>query len=128
VISAIADTDALSNFIRRREPYRAVESLLAKAELATTTVNAFELWSWRASRAAEEVIHALLSGLAIFDLDLASARYSALVHRTLAERGTPVGDPDCLIAGVCLARELPLLTMNRTHFERVQGLELVAPD
>jgi predicted nucleic acid-binding protein len=32
---------------------------------------------------------------------------------------------DSLIAGIALANDLPLLTRNRSHFERVPDLKLV---
>jgi len=38
--------------------------------------------------------------------------------------GTPIGMADYLIAGICLARGARLLVRNRSHFERVPGLEL----
>jgi predicted nucleic acid-binding protein len=35
--------------------------------------------------------------------------------------------PDALIAATALQHELPLMTRNRRHFDRVPGLELQAP-
>ncbi len=35
--------------------------------------------------------------------------------------------PDILIAATAMANGLPLATLNRTHFERIDGLKLVLP-
>ena len=34
---------------------------------------------------------------------------------------------DTLIAGICLAQQLPLLTRNVRHYQRVPGLQVVSP-
>jgi len=33
--------------------------------------------------------------------------------------------PDILIAGTAMRNNLPLATLNRKHFERINGLEMV---
>jgi tRNA(fMet)-specific endonuclease VapC len=35
---------------------------------------------------------------------------------------------DTLVAGICLAADLPLLTRNVKHFDRVDGLKLITPN
>jgi predicted nucleic acid-binding protein len=39
-----------------------------------------------------------------------------------------IGLADILSAGICLSNNLPLLTRNVEHFNRVEGLRLVSPD
>jgi len=39
-----------------------------------------------------------------------------------------IGFPDILIAGICLAHDLPLLTRNQAHFERIPDLVLFPLD
>lgn len=56
------------------------------------------------------------------------------IDQEIAERGgvlrrdVQVPTPDALIAATALVHELPLMTRNRRHFERVRGLSLLAPD
>ncbi len=55
------------------------------------------------------------------------------VDSSIAERGgtlkrtSQLPTPDALIAATALAHELPLMTRNRRHFDRVVGLRLQAP-
>jgi predicted nucleic acid-binding protein len=58
--------------------------------------------------------------------------YDADVARTwgrlVAERerqGRPVSANDAWIAACCLSRGLPLMTLNRAHFEGIPGLNLL---
>jgi hypothetical protein len=39
--------------------------------------------------------------------------------------GYPIAPNDAWIAACCLSHGLPLMTLNRRHFERVKGLRLV---
>lgn len=56
------------------------------------------------------------------------------VDRAIAERGgeirrnTGVALPDCLIAATALEHELEIMTRNRRHFERIDGVALRDPD
>jgi predicted nucleic acid-binding protein len=42
----------------------------------------------------------------------------------LKSKRVTIGNQDILIAGVCLANELPLATRNTGHFGVVRGLEI----
>lgn len=61
-------------------------------------------------------------------LDLTSALRAGEVFATLTSKGTGIGMADCMLAGICLRHDLPLATRNSRHFERVEGLQLVAPE
>jgi predicted nucleic acid-binding protein len=121
----VLDTDALSHFLRQRDPWRErVTHEISHGTAATTSINAYELWSWRLSKRAEAQVHSLLDELTIFEVDAAAARRASDLRRQLERDGSPLATPDLLIAGVCLARGLPLLTGNTRHFSRVPGLAL----
>jgi len=50
-------------------------------------------------------------------------------HRGILRRqGLMIGDFDLLIASTCLYHNLTLLTNNRRHFERIEGLQIISED
>mgnify|MGYP000846297606 CR=1 FL=1 len=49
----------------------------------------------------------------------------AAVHASLRRQGTPLATMDLLIACLALNEGAPLLTANRSHFSRIQGLRLL---
>lgn len=53
-----------------------------------------------------------------------AALAAAAVENNLRAIGEVIGVPDTLIAGICLARNLPLYTLNGEHFRRVAGLKV----
>ncbi|MBC8496778.1 MAG: type II toxin-antitoxin system VapC family toxin [Anaerolineales bacterium] len=46
----------------------------------------------------------------------------------MQREGKLIGVLDTQIAGICLSHNLPLLTRNTDHFQRVPGLELISPE
>lgn len=122
----VADTDALIDLAEGAGAHAAVKALLRAGRLATTVVSVFELW--RGCETAEQRAKArdLLRGIRVYPVTTAAALRAAELWRDLEERGDRVGERDTLIAGVCLATRLALLTGNVKHFRRVPGLRLVA--
>jgi predicted nucleic acid-binding protein len=121
----VADSDVLIDYLRATEPSaRRVRLEIQTGALATTAVNAFELWAGaRAGRTAQRV-QTLLDALVILPLDDVAAERAGEVRRTLTARGVDIGMADSLVAGICLVGGHVLLTRNVRHFERVAGLHL----
>jgi predicted nucleic acid-binding protein len=46
------------------------------------------------------------------------------ISRSLRAQGAPIGDNDIWIAATAIAHDLTLVTRNRGHFERVQGVRI----
>jgi predicted nucleic acid-binding protein len=127
----VADTDVLIDaFDREREPMRRRVLGLARAgELATTAITLYELTAGpRTTGAQLEILHAALGPLIVLPVTRGAAEVAAGANRYLARRGAAIAVPDTLIAGVCIAHGLPLLTRNREHFSRVPGLDLAPLD
>jgi predicted nucleic acid-binding protein len=125
----VADTDVLIDALEHgREPALSrVVGLVRAGGLATTAISVFELTGGRRTTANRlELLHAALAPIPVLAVSLGAAELAAAARRHLERRGKGIGAPDYLIAGVCLAHGLPLLTRNREHFSRVPGLELTA--
>jgi tRNA(fMet)-specific endonuclease VapC len=58
----------------------------------------------------------------VLDFSAEDARAAGMVRAALAQKGTPIGPFDVLIAGQALARGLVLVTGNCGEFGRVDGL------
>lgn len=121
----VADSDVLIDALRGRDPAAArIDRELSTGALSTTAISAFELRSGAGSERAAAQVDALLAPLTILPFDEEAARRAAAARRTLESAGTPIGMGDYLIAGICLARSAVLLTRNRSHFDRVEGLRV----
>ena len=120
----VADTDVLIDFLAGVEPVASRVAEEVGKGLATTAVSRFELRAGARSARQEQAVTVLLEALAVLPLDSSSADRAVAVRRKLEKGGIGIGMADSLIAGIALAHGATLLTRNRRHFERVEGLKL----
>jgi tRNA(fMet)-specific endonuclease VapC len=121
----VADTDVLIDFLAGHEPAAARVALeLELGSLHTTAVTRFELLAGARGERQRRSILQLLAALGTLPLDAAAADRAAAVRRDLEARGAPIGMADSLIAAIVLEAGGILLTRNRGHFERVEGLAI----
>ncbi len=121
----VADSDVLIDVLRGRSPVaeRMARELQA-GSVATTAGSVFELMSGARTQRERARIERLLGPMAILPFDHAAGLAAAEVRRVLEKSGTGIGMADYQIAGICLSRQTPLWTRNRSHFERVPGLRV----
>jgi len=123
----VADTDVLIDFLSGHEPVASLvaSGIAAEEGMVTTVVSRFELLAGARSAKQERAVRKLLEALLTLDLDSRAADRAARVRRDLEKAGASIGMADSLIAGMVLEHSGRLLTRNRRHFERVEGLRLV---
>jgi tRNA(fMet)-specific endonuclease VapC len=121
----VADTDVLIDFLAGREPAAGlVTRELDRGNLRTTVITRFEMLSGARGAREMRIVSELLDSIKIVPLDVSAADRAALVRRALERKGVGIGMADSLIAGIALHVGGTLLTRNRRHFERVEGLDL----
>ena len=97
-------------------------------ELSTTIINYTELLfgAYKSAKSDENLtaIRHFLDLLNIVQLDKQSADIFAHTKAQLQKEGNIIADMDLLIASICLANNLTLVTNNRRHFEKIVDLPL----
>lgn len=58
----------------------------------------------------------------VLSLTKSSVQTSSQIYADMRRAGSPLDDIDILIAGVAIANGLSMVTHNRRHFERINGL------
>jgi predicted nucleic acid-binding protein len=109
----LLDTDVLIDHIRGRRHLEAVNaaiSVITRAEL------------FAGNERQEVAVDALLEDCEEVQVDPEIARRAGRIKR---QTGLQIAD--ALIAATALEHDLPLMTRNRRHFERVPSLTLCAP-
>lgn len=121
----VADSDVLIDFLADKGAARTVEKYLRKGTLRTTVVNRFELLSGAKTPGQFAKTMQLLAAVPSLDLDDLAADAASEIRKTLEKDGNGIGMADSLIAGIVFTNDAILLTRNKRHFERVEGLRLV---
>jgi len=75
-----------------------------------------------AGRDEPERLRRFLSPMVQLPIDPAIAELAGVTRRD-----TGIATPDPLIAATALAHDIPLMTRNRRHFERIADLRSIAP-
>lgn len=122
------DTSTLISYLKGREPgASAVGKAVNDYACHVTAVTVYELLFGiaRARKAIGE--DALLGLMTVLPFDDSASRYAARLHDDLIRRNQDIGVKDVLIAAICLVHDVPLLTLNERHFERVLGLKVISP-
>jgi tRNA(fMet)-specific endonuclease VapC len=121
----VADSDVLIDFLRGRgEGARRVAVELQTRSFATTSITAFEIRSGARTARQKKAIDTLLDAMTVLSFGADEARIAADIRQQVETRGQPIGMADYMIAAVCIATDSVLLTRNRKHFERIEGLKL----
>ncbi len=124
------DTDFIIALLRKHPEAakRAEEYDSIKAEVSTTSMNAFEIYlgAFRSKEAAKNVKEAdnLFNSINILDFTLETSRRSGEILSELLYRGTPINLRDAIIAGIALVSGCTVVTRNIDHFRRVTGLSV----
>ena len=95
-------------------------SIVSLAELYEGHLNS------RDPQAQDRALLTFLAGVRIVPLDDAVCRLFARERRRLRSEGNLIGDLDILIGCTALRHGLTLLSNNRRHFKRLEGLNIIS--
>ena len=128
----VLDSDLLIAFLNGNEDaLKAVKNLEKGLETAATTIfNAQELlYGALLTKNASEnyrLTREFLMNFKILDYDFESMESAVELRAKLKKSGEPIGLMDEMIAGICLRNGAGIVTRNKKHFGRVQGLKVRA--
>lgn len=121
------DTDSVSFALRGqgRVSRRILEHRPSEICISAITLAELRYGAARRNSARlHDLIDAFTANVAVMPFDEACATEFGAVASDLAERGSPIGEYDVLIAAHALALELTLVTNNVKHFSRVARLHV----
>jgi tRNA(fMet)-specific endonuclease VapC len=96
--------------------------------VATTVINLFELECGAETDDERLRIRELLANMEVRVIDALVAVEAAAIDRELRRSGRRIETRDTLIAGFARSYNIPLVTRNKRHFERVDGLRIEGLD
>lgn len=121
----LLDTDSVSFALRGQGQVGARLQARRPSDLCISAITLAEL-RYGADRKGSRKLHALVDTFAaaveVVSFDEAAAAEFGRIGSILAERGTPIGEFDVLIAAHAVALRCTLVTNNVRHFSRVPGL------
>jgi len=90
----------------------------------TTSVTIYELFVGAGTSVHSEDIKLVLSGIDILPFDEQTAIKAAAIFRDLKKENQLIEFRDIFISAICITNSLPILTLNKKHFSRIEGLSI----
>jgi len=124
----LLDTDILIGLLRNnKEAVRTISNLLAKhIILFTTSINTAELYfGARLSEKSQENLEAvdkLTKTINIIPFELNHSKIYGEIRSDLQKKGEIINELDIFIATIAIEKDLPIITRNTKHFERIMRL------
>ena len=124
----LIDTDWVIHYLHAHPAIVPRLDELQPQGLALSIISLAELYEGvyysRDSEGDEQDLNNFLRGVTVLGLDEAIVKIFGRERGRLRAAGTLIGDFDLLIAATALHQNLTLLTNNRSHFERIDGLRM----
>ena len=125
----LVDTDVWIDFFAGADPgAQAVERLLAQRRAALSVISVFELFCGAQNRKQVTQIETLVSAVQPIDLTPGAARSAGEHYLRLRAQGRLIGNQDLMLAAAAAELGIAVLTRNRDHFERIEGLAVLSPE
>lgn len=125
----ILDTSFLVDVLRGEETVQdAVRSIDEGGTAQVSPVTVMELWEGihlvDSSDRERGVVKNLLGDVRELPFDRECATTAGEINATLRQNDAPIDDADVMIAATALVNDVPVVTDNLDHFERIDGLEI----
>jgi tRNA(fMet)-specific endonuclease VapC len=119
----VIDSSIFIEHLRASDKTRTTLSQIAdEGVLYVSAVTIYELYIGAPSDEKQKDIQILTSGLEVLPFSSEVAMKAASIYRFLKRANQLIEFRDIFIAATCLAYNLPIRTLNKSHFNRVEGL------
>jgi len=122
----VIDTSIFMAYLRSKDRTNtALAKLPTETVLYVSSITAFELYSGATDIKKRQDIDTLLQGVFILPLNTDIAKNAGFIYQDLRRRGNMIEVTDILIAATALENDLPIKTLNTSHFQRIPGLVML---
>jgi tRNA(fMet)-specific endonuclease VapC len=124
----LADSSILIDFFRKKDKNRTflIELHRRKLTVRISSITEFEIYS---GATMEQSLYweGFLKRFKVLQFGSDEARQAAEMTKAMKRNRNLIATADLFIGAIALTNKIPLATLDRTHFERIEGLTLVDP-
>ena len=119
----VLDSSAIIEVLQQRPRAAKMESVIGEETLVTTSITMHEVLLGALSEKERFVLETLFSGMRVLEHDARAAKLSSRIEIDLIRTGKKIGSRDCLIAGICMANDSTLVSLDN-DYKRIPGLKV----
>lgn len=124
----LVDSDWVVDWLAGKSQAVQLLSTLGREGLAISLITYGEIYEGiyygKNPQKSRVIFQQFLRGIDVLPLNRRVMQRFAHIRGELRRQGKLIGDPDILIAATTLYHGLTLITRNRSHFQRVPGLDI----
>mgnify|MGYP000916740982 FL=1 len=122
----LLDTSILIDFFRKKDKSKSkFYSLTTKYKLfAVSVITEYEIFTG-ASDSTFEYWNIFFDQVMVLPLDRIATQNAIKIFKQLKHDNKLIEIPDLLIGSTAIANKIKLATLNRKHFERIEGLVII---
>jgi len=120
------DTSVLIDYYRKKDKTKSLFYKLTKeySVFAVSAITEYELYIGN-SQEQNVFWNDFFSRIIILPFDTKTVKQTVNIYKQLKQQNKLIDIPDIMIAGTAFQHNMPLATLNRKHFERVGGLQII---
>lgn len=121
----VVDTGIFIEYLRKPEKSKTIlASLPNDSSLFVSAVTVYELMMGATTDQKKKDVEILLEGISILPFDEEVSLKAAEIYHNLRRRNLIIEFRDIFIAATAIIFQLPIKTLNKDHFQRIETLEL----
>jgi len=122
----LIDTSLIIEYLRKTNKEKTLFwEIINTYECYISSVTVFELYSGAKETSHYEALDTVLAYLTILPFDTEQAKISSSLFQKLKAKNKLIEFRDIFIASSAIAKQIPLATLNKKHFKRIDALELI---
>ncbi|MCH6234981.1 type II toxin-antitoxin system VapC family toxin [Cognataquiflexum rubidum] len=121
----VIDTSIFIEFLRSKKKEETILFNISKdIDILTSSITQYELLMGASNQVKIQDVEMLLKGLEILPFNEKAAIKSAQIYHELKKRNKLIEFRDIFIASICMINNSEILSLNKKHFQGIEGLEL----
>lgn len=121
----VVDTSIVIEHLRiKNKSESTLFQLSKKSELYISSISVYELHMGALTPDREVDIEFTTADILHLPFTDSVAKVAANIYRQLRSKNKMIEFRDIFIAATCIVNELPIVTLNKKHFERIDGLQI----
>jgi len=123
------DTSVLIDYYRKKDKSKSLLFKLTKqyALFAVSAITEYELFIGNTAE-QDSFWSIFFSQITVLPFDTKAVKSAIKIYKQLKISNKLIDIPDILIAGSVMSNHIPFATLNRKHFERITGLQIIDTD
>lgn len=122
----IIDTSIVIQYIRaKNKSVTTLYNITNQKNFFISTVSLYELYIGANSIDKIRDIQLVTGKLAVLSFTYLASLKASEIYLQLKAKNQLIEFRDIFIAATCIVQNLPIVTLNKKHFERIEGLEVV---